>query len=104
MDLLAYLGAIPVSERVVEDGNVITGAGVSSGIDFGLRVADRLFGKTVAQEIQLQAEYDPQPPYDSGSADKAPAAVVETLRKRTAALREKRVASAQRIGDALKTG
>ncbi len=104
LDLLAYLGAIPVSERVVEDGNVITGAGVSSGIDFGLRVADRLFGKTVAQEIQLQAEYDPQPPYDSGSADKAPAAVVETLRKRTAALREKRVASAQRIGDALKTG
>ncbi|MDH3704129.1 MAG: DJ-1/PfpI family protein [Alphaproteobacteria bacterium] len=101
-DQLALLGAVPVHQRVVEDGNVITGAGVSSGIDFGLVVAERLHGARVAQEIQLQAEYDPSPPHDSGSADKAPPEVVEALRRRGAALREKRIATATRIGAALR--
>ena len=103
-DQLALLGAIPVQERVVEDGNVITGAGVSSGIDFGLVVAERLHGARVAQEIQLQAEYDPSPPHNGGSVDKAPPAVVATLRKRGAELREKRIAAATRIGAALGVG
>ena len=101
-DQLALLGAVPVHQRVVEDGNVITGAGVSSGIDFGLVVAEHLHGARVAQEIQLQAEYDPAPPHDSGSADKAPTEVVEALRERGAALREKRIAAATRIGVALR--
>ena len=101
-DQLALLGAVPVHQRVVEDGNVITGAGVSSGIDFGLVVAERLHGARVAQEIQLQAEYDPSPPHDSGSADKAPPEVVEALRQRGAAFREKRIATATRIGAALR--
>lgn len=103
-DQLALLGAVPVAQRVVVDGRVITGAGVSSGIDFGLVVAERLHGARVAQEIQLQAEYDPSPPHDSGSVDKAPAEIVEALRQRGAALREKRVAAAKRIGAALAAG
>ena len=103
-DQLALLGAIPVKERVVQDGNVITGAGVSSGIDFGLVVAERLHGAQVAQEIQLQAEYDPSPPWNSGNVDTAPGDIVETLRERGAALREKRVAVAERIGRALREG
>ena len=67
IDHLAPLGAIPVSERVVVDGNVITGAGVASGIDFALAVAAILEGEEVARQIQLQIEYDPAPPFDSGS-------------------------------------
>src|SRR5689334_19181441 len=73
---LKPLGAIPVSEKVVTDGNVITGAGVTSGIDFALSVAARLEGVDVARQIQLQIEYDPDPPFDAGSPAKAPA---ETL-------------------------
>lgn len=67
LDLLAGLGAIPVAERVVQDGNVITGAGVSSGIDFALTLAAELFGEETAKRAQLAIEYDPQPPFDAGS-------------------------------------
>src|SRR5690606_32150212 len=67
IDNLALMGAIPVRERVVVDGNVVTGAGVASGIDFALRLAAILEGEAVAREIQLQIEYDPDPPFDSGS-------------------------------------
>lgn len=67
LDLLAKLGAVPVAERVVQDGNVITGAGVSSGIDFALTVAAELCGDAVAKSIQLAIEYDPAPPFDAGS-------------------------------------
>src|SRR5262245_1487291 len=72
MDLLGALGAVPTHERVVEDGKYITAAGVSSGIDMGLRLASRVAGDDVAQMIQLGIEYDPQPPFDSGSVHKAP--------------------------------
>ena len=67
IDHLGLLGAIPVSEKVVVDGNVVTGAGVTSGIDFALRLAAILEGEQVAREIQLQIEYDPEPPFNSGS-------------------------------------
>lgn len=67
LDQLSLLGATPVAERVVRDGNRITGAGVTSGIDFALTVAEELFGRTVAENIQLQMEYDPEPPFHSGS-------------------------------------
>lgn len=99
-DQLALLGATPVKERVVVDGNVITGAGVTSGIDFALAVVERLHGARLAQEIQLQAEYDPHPPH-GGSVETAAPEVVQALRDRGAAFRAKRIAAAERIGKAL---
>ena len=75
LDMLSPFGAIPVSERVVEQGKVITAAGVSSGIDMALRLAAHIAGDEIAQAIQLGIEYDPQPPFDSGSVAKAPESV-----------------------------
>ena len=80
MDALGRLGAQPVKQRVVFDGKYVTAAGVSSGIDMALTLAGRIAGDHTAQAIQLGIEYDPQPPYDSGSPDRAPAEVVATLR------------------------
>jgi len=75
MDILKKLGAVPTDERVVEQGKIITAAGVSSGIDMGLRLAAKIAGDEVAQAIQLMIEYDPEPPFDAGSAAKAPPGV-----------------------------
>ena len=72
LDMLAQFGAEPTSERVVEQGKIITAAGVSSGIDMALRLAAHIAGDEVAQAIQLGIEYDPQPPFDTGSVAKAP--------------------------------
>ncbi len=83
LDQLAGLGATPVSDRVVSDGKYVTAAGVSAGIDMALTLAGRVAGDDVAQAIQLMIEYDPQPPYDAGSPDRAPAAVVSRLRDRS---------------------
>lgn len=80
LDALREFGAEPVAERVVEDGNIITAAGVSSGIDMALRLVSRLFDRATAERIQLIIEYDPQPPFDAGSPSKAPAETVELLR------------------------
>jgi putative intracellular protease/amidase len=80
MDELRRLGAEPVSERVVFDGKLVTGAGVSAGIDMALTLAARIAGDIVAQAIQLGIEYDPQPPFNAGSPRTAPADVVELLR------------------------
>ena len=85
---LRRLGARPVKERVVERGKVITAAGVSAGIDMALRLAELLAGTETAQAIQLSIEYDPQPPFDSGSPDKAPDAVVARLEGSTGELEE----------------
>jgi putative intracellular protease/amidase len=82
LDELRRLGAEPVEERVVFDGKLVTAAGVSAGIDMALTLAARVAGDTVAQAIQLGIEYDPQPPFDAGSPQKAPAEVVELLRSR----------------------
>jgi putative intracellular protease/amidase len=71
LDMLKAFGAIPTSERVVEQGKIITAAGVSSGIDMALRLAAHVAGDDVAQAIQLGIEYDPQPPFDCGSVAKA---------------------------------
>ena len=71
LDLLSHFGATPVSRRVVEQGKIITAAGVSSGIDMALTLAARVAGDEIAQAIQLGIEYDPQPPFDSGSVAKA---------------------------------
>jgi putative intracellular protease/amidase len=75
LDTLSRFGATPVSRRVVEQGKVMTAAGVSSGIDMALTLAARVAGDEIAQAIQLGIEYDPQPPFDSGSVAKAPEAV-----------------------------
>ncbi len=98
IDHLAALGATPVSERVVVDGNVVTGAGVASGIDFALKLAAILEGEKVAREIQLQIEYDPDPPFDGGSPKTAAADTLAALRSRGAALNAQRGEAARRAG------
>jgi transcriptional regulator GlxA family with amidase domain len=80
LEQLRELGAEPVPERVVFDGRVLTAAGVSAGIDMALTLAAVIAGEEVAQAIQLGIEYDPQPPFDAGSPEKAPAAIVEGVR------------------------
>jgi transcriptional regulator GlxA family with amidase domain len=80
LEALLEHGATPVSERVVEQGKVITAAGVSSGIDMALTLAARIAGEDVAKAIQLGIEYDPEPPFESGSVAKAHPAVVELVR------------------------
>jgi cyclohexyl-isocyanide hydratase len=95
---LALLGAIPASERVVVDGNVVTGAGVASGIDFALALAAILESEQVAREIQLQIEYDPAPPFNSGSPRTASAEMVAALRRRLAPLNQQRQDVASRVG------
>jgi putative intracellular protease/amidase len=80
---LGQLGATPVTDRVVFDGKYVTAAGVSSGIDMGLTLAGRISGDQMAQSIQLMIEYDPQPPYDAGSPDRAPAEIVDGMRARS---------------------
>jgi cyclohexyl-isocyanide hydratase len=98
------LGAIPVKERVVIDGNVVTGAGVASGIDFALALAAILEGEQVAREIQLQIEYDPAPPFHSGSPETASPETLATLRSRLAKLNEERRAKALRAAEKLGIG
>ena len=85
MDPLRAYGAEPVVGRYVEDGKTITAAGVSAGIDMALHLVAREAGPTVAQAVQLGIEYDPQPPFDSGSPEKAGPEIVELVR--SAALR-----------------
>jgi transcriptional regulator GlxA family with amidase domain len=79
---LADFGAVPQKERVVIDGKVITSAGVSAGIDMALTLTSLIAGETTAKAIQLGIEYDPAPPFNSGSPDKAPKEILElVLRK-----------------------
>ena len=78
-DHLASYGAKPTEQRVVFQGKIATAAGVSSGIDLGLALADAIHGPEVAQAIQLAIEYDPQPPFDAGSPSKAPAPIKELV-------------------------
>ena len=87
-DRLRAFGAEPVAERWVVDGKVITAAGVSAGIDMALHLASELLGPEVAQAVQLGIEYDPAPPFDAGSPDKAPAELVELVRSLESAAEE----------------
>jgi cyclohexyl-isocyanide hydratase len=80
LHLLKYFGAIPVAERVAIDGNVVSTAGVTAGIDGALRVAALLRGEQNAQEIQLGMQYAPDPPFNSGAPDSAPPQVFEAVR------------------------
>ncbi|WBB61373.1 DJ-1/PfpI family protein [Streptomyces sp. WMMC500] len=76
-------GAEPAGERVVFDGKYVTAAGVSAGIDMSLTLVGRLQGDARGQAVQLATEYDPQPPYDAGAPEKAPAEIVRLLRSRS---------------------
>lgn len=80
LHLLPYFGATPVNERVVRDGNIVFAAGVTAGIDGALRVAAGLRGDQVAQIIQLYMVYAPEPPFNSGTPETAPPAVLEESR------------------------
>jgi cyclohexyl-isocyanide hydratase len=82
--LLAEQGVDVEESRVVRDGNIITGGGVTAGIDFGLSLAAELAGPEVAQEIQLAIEYDPEPMFDAGSPHRAPAPVLARVQERIA--------------------
>jgi cyclohexyl-isocyanide hydratase len=84
--LLAELGIQVENARVVRDGNVITGGGVTAGIDFAFTLVAELAGPEVAQRIQLYTEYDPQPPFAMGSPEKAPAELVAMVREQTATI------------------
>jgi cyclohexyl-isocyanide hydratase len=92
-DLLALCGARPVRQRVVVDRNRLTGGGVTAGIDFGLRLVAELVGEETARTIQLALEYDPAPPFSSGSPDQADPRLVEKLRQTFEPLRRARASS-----------
>jgi len=100
-DLLGRLGAVPEKARVVQDGNLLSGGGVTAGIDFALTLAARIVGRSEAEAIQLQLEYAPAPPFDAGTPDTAPAAVLETVRARGAVLRHERERLVQRVASRL---
>lgn len=94
---LADLGAVPVARRVVElpEQRIVTAAGVSSGIDMALRLVERIMGETAAQAIQLAIEYDPDPPHDTGSLEKAPPELAAAVRIAMAGEDER---TAERLG------
>ncbi len=96
MDMLPAFGAIPVHERVVVDGNTITGGGVTAGIDFGLRVVAEIAGADVAKSIQLAIEYDPKPPFDAGSPEGAGAALTQRTRDMAASRQAERADAVKR--------
>jgi len=79
-DLLPLLGAESVTDRVVQDRNRITSGGITAGIDFGLRIASRLRGEDYARTLELTLQYDPQPPFGSGSPEKAPPRIEKAAR------------------------
>ncbi|MBD2727129.1 DJ-1/PfpI family protein [Nostoc sp. FACHB-892] len=97
LDLLEILGVETVAQRVVVDRNRITGGGVTAGIDFGLTLAAELFGEAIAQEIQLKIEYNPQPPFNSGSPHTAPAAVLAHVTNASQNFQEIRRQIVQRV-------
>src|ERR1041384_1540022 len=95
-EMLSSFGATPVAERVVVDGNVITGGGVTAGIDFPLTGAAEAFSPDLAKAIQLGIEYDPHPPFDAGSPERAGAALVAKTRAAAASRQSERLAAVQR--------
>jgi cyclohexyl-isocyanide hydratase len=88
LDVLSELGAIPTKERVVIDRNRITGGGVTAGIDFGLKIVSILRNEDYAKAVQLYLEYNPAPPFDAGSPEKAPPVVTQFLKDMFAGLVE----------------
>ena len=96
LPMLAAFGCEPVAERVVVDGDIVTGGGVTAGIDFALTVAGELLGAEAAQQIQLGIEYNPDPPFDAGSPERAAPAVVAAAREAAAARQTEREVEVER--------
>jgi cyclohexyl-isocyanide hydratase len=101
LEMLEAFGATPVGERFVRDGTIVTGGGVTAGIDFALAIARDEFGEDVARSIQLGIEYDPAPPFDAGSPDGAGAPLVEKVRAAAAARQDERRAEVERAAKRL---
>lgn len=101
-DLLPYFGAIPVDERVVVDGNLVSAAGVTAGIDGALHVAALLRGEEAAREIQLAMEYAPEPPFDSGTPRTASVETLQAVATEGLRMKEARLATARRIAERLR--
>lgn len=97
MSMLPAFGAIPVHERVVQDGHVITGGGVTAGIDFGLYLVAQMAGPDVAQAIQLGLEYNPAPPFDAGHPSRARPEIVKLVEMVTAEAQQRRWEVIQRV-------
>lgn len=95
--LLPFFGAIPVNERVVVDGAWVFAAGVTAGIDGAIRLAAELRGDAVAQAIQLHMAYAPEPPFNSGTPETAPSAILEHVRRQSADITTRREETARRI-------
>jgi cyclohexyl-isocyanide hydratase len=95
--LLPFFGAVPVDERVVVDGAWVFAAGVTAGIDGALRLAAELRGDEAAKAIQLHMVYAPEPPFDSGTPETAPAAILEQARQSVRAITVKREETARRV-------
>jgi cyclohexyl-isocyanide hydratase len=100
--LLAAFGATPVAERVVVDGNVFTGGGVTAGIDVALTVAAAIAGRAAAEAIQLGVEYDPAPPFAAGAPESAPPAVREAVLARAAPRQRERTERVARAAAVLR--
>jgi cyclohexyl-isocyanide hydratase len=98
-EFLPLFGAIPDSGRVVRDGNIITGGGVTAGIDFALTVAAELTDPVTAQSLQLALEYAPAPPFDSGTPDRAPAEALARIRSLNAQAAIERRAAFKQMSD-----
>jgi cyclohexyl-isocyanide hydratase len=103
-DSLARLGAVPVAERVVIDGKFITGGGVTAGIDFALVVVAEIAGRELAEAIQLGVEYDPHPPFDAGSPERASPEIVARVRRAGVSFLGEREAAVERAAAALAAG
>ena len=97
MEVLPYLGAIPLTDRVVIEGNYYFAGGVTSGIDGALKLAADIRGDDAAMQIQLYMQYHPEPPFDAGTPERAPAEVVERSRNSVKELTARRIETAKRI-------
>jgi cyclohexyl-isocyanide hydratase len=102
MEFLPMFGATPVQERVVMDGNVITGGGVTAGIDFALQVVAEIADEKAARAIQLGIEYAPDPPFDSGDPRRAPAELVQAASERASQRQAERKAQVEKAAAAIK--
>ncbi|HET7757960.1 MAG TPA: DJ-1/PfpI family protein [Steroidobacteraceae bacterium] len=103
-ELLPLFGATPDERRVVRDGNLITGGGVTAGIDLALTVMAEVAGREIAETVQLGIEYAPEPPFDAGRPERARPDVLAAARARLAAGWPERLAAARRAGAALGSG
>jgi cyclohexyl-isocyanide hydratase len=100
-EMLRSFGAEPIDERTVVDGNLVTGGGVTAGIDLALRVVAEIAGREAAETIQLAIEYDPRPPFDAGSPNRARQDLVQQVLRAAAPMMRDRAEQVRRAAAAL---